>query len=210
VTSGLVLTALGTIVVHHTEVVSAAIVEPALVKGRRPTIATVLRTRTRTRTRTPSCARSGRASAALPGVSRSHSVLVITRPALQLLSPSIGIEGNGIGRRAFYLYDIINDWPNHQVTKKLFRTAVPNFIFDYTRVPFRPFWSLTSVNWPDNRLQCPWTTWSREQKFFVPSATDEDALCQREFFASGVTCPPWSCGRGCTRCLEIGKGWSHL
>ena len=28
--------------------------------------------------------------------------------------------------------------PNHHATKKLFRTAMPNFIFDYTRVPFRP------------------------------------------------------------------------
>ena len=41
--------------------------------------------------------------------------------------------------RAFYLYAIMKDGPNHHATKKLFRTAVPNFIFDYTRVPFRPF-----------------------------------------------------------------------
>jgi hypothetical protein len=38
--------------------------------------------------------------------------------------------------KAFYLYAIIKDWPNQETTKKLFRTAVPNFIFDYTRVPF--------------------------------------------------------------------------
>jgi len=38
----------------------------------------------------------------------------------------------------FYLYAIMKDGPNHQATKKLFRTVVPNFIFDYTRVSFRP------------------------------------------------------------------------
>jgi len=39
---------------------------------------------------------------------------------------------------AFYLHAIMKDWPNHHATKKLFRTAVSNFIFDYTRVPFHP------------------------------------------------------------------------
>ena len=43
-----------------------------------------------------------------------------------------------VDQGAFYLYAIMKDGPNHQATKKLFRTAVPNFIFDYTRVPFRP------------------------------------------------------------------------
>jgi hypothetical protein len=33
----------------------------------------------------------------------------------------------------------MKDGPNHQATKKLFRTVVPNFIFGYTRMPFRPF-----------------------------------------------------------------------
>jgi len=40
---------------------------------------------------------------------------------------------------AFYLYAIIKNRPNQEVTKKLFRTAVFNFIFGYTRVSFRPF-----------------------------------------------------------------------
>ena len=43
--------------------------------------------------------------------------------------------------RAFYVYvyAIMKDRPNHEATKKLFRTVIPNFIFSYTRVPFRPF-----------------------------------------------------------------------
>ena len=41
--------------------------------------------------------------------------------------------------RAFYLYAIMKDRPNQEATKKLFRTAVSNFIFDYTHVPFRPY-----------------------------------------------------------------------
>jgi len=66
----------------------------------------------------------------------------------------------------------MKDRPNHEATKKLFRTAVPNFIFGYTRVSFRPFWSLTAVKWPGNRLEYPWATWSRQQNFLVPNAID--------------------------------------
>jgi len=38
----------------------------------------------------------------------------------------------------FYLYAIMKNRPNQEATKKLFRTAMSNFIFGYTRVPFRP------------------------------------------------------------------------
>ena len=64
----------------------------------------------------------------------------------------------------------MKDWPNQDAIKKLFRTAVANFIFGYTRMPFRPFWSLTAVKWSDIWLECPWANWSRQQNLLVPSA----------------------------------------
>ena len=35
------------------------------------------------------------------------------------------------------MYAIMKDRPNQETTKKLFRTAVPNFILGYTSMPFR-------------------------------------------------------------------------
>ena len=45
----------------------------------------------------------------------------------------------GSGSGGFYLYAIMKNRPNQEAIKKLFRTAVPNFIFGYTRMSFRPF-----------------------------------------------------------------------
>jgi len=54
----------------------------------------------------------------------------------------------------------MKDWPNHQVIKKLFRTAVPNFIFDYTCVPFR----LYSVRFLTFKMSGIWVL-SRKMSF---------------------------------------------
>jgi len=73
---------------------------------------------------------------------------------------------------ALYLYAIMKDWPNQEATKKLFRTAMPNFIFGYTCMSFRLFWSLTAVKWSGIWLECSWINWSRQQNLLVPSATE--------------------------------------
>ena len=84
------------------------------------------------------------ASASLHSRTASTSASSVKSNPLQSTSTSTSAastagRSNFLKTRAFYLYVITKDRPNQKATEKLFRTAVPNFIFGYTRVPFRPF-----------------------------------------------------------------------
>jgi hypothetical protein len=77
------------------------------------------------------------------------------------------------------VYAIIKDSPNEKVTKKLFRIAVLNFIFDCTRVPFRPHSvSFLSFKGSNTWILCstmsflPFQSWEIEEQGFVEATIE--------------------------------------